>query len=299
MNPSDASYFRYVPVSPLDRDWGLFVTTAGHARTPPGRPYPPSRHPHGYHFSWKSGRVLHEYQLVYVTRGAGSFESEATGRRTLRAGSAVMLFPGVWHRYAPRPSTGWEEYWVGFEGDYARRLVQRGFFSPATAVIDVGLDPATVELFVSLIELMRQESLGYQQRMAAGAVQLLAGLYAAAQGRGIGGDQHEAAVRQAKCLMLEEMDRAIDLEQLARDLGVGYAWFRRLFKRYTGLAPHQYHLQLRMNKARQLLAGTGATVKEVAAQLGFDDPHYFCRIFRKKTGHTPEAWRSVARGQGR
>jgi len=294
---ADVGYFRYVPVSPLDRDWGLFVTTVGHAHTPPGAHYPPARHPRGYHFSWDAGRVLHEHQVVYITRGGGLFESQTGGQRRVRAGTAMLLFPGVWHRYAPDRSTGWDEYWVGFEGDYIRRLISKGFFPPQSPTFDLGPDPTLIEFFTQLLDLMREERLGYQQLMAGIVHQLLARIRAAAQAQSAGGTEMEAAIRRARCLLLEHIDRDPDIEQMARDLGLGYAWFRQMFKRHTGLAPHQYHLQLRIHKARHLLAETNFTVKQVSAQLGFADTHYFCRLFRKKTGYTPNAWRRYARGQ--
>ena len=293
---SPINYFRYIPISPQDRDWGLFVTTAGHTRTAPGGLYPPTQHPHGYHFSWERGRVLHEYQVVYITQGGGVFESASVGRRTIEAGDAFLLFPDVWHRYAPHPSTGWEEYWVGLDGEYMQRLAGKGFFSADAPIRTPGHEPALVDLFVQLIDLLQREPMVYQQVMAATVHLLLARICAAEQSRGAARDDIEAAIRQAKCLLMERLNTSVDLEAMAQELGIGYVWFRQMFKRYTGLPPHQYHLQLRIHRARQLLAGTTLSVKEVAHQVGFDDVHYFCRIFRKKTGKSPAGWRQYTHG---
>ena len=74
-------FFRYLPVSERDRQWGLYVDRgrlrdrcAGHPR------YPSSKHPRRLsHYSWSKGRVLAEYQVLYITRGEGEFESKPTG----------------------------------------------------------------------------------------------------------------------------------------------------------------------------------------------------------------------------
>jgi AraC-like ligand binding domain len=47
------------------------------------------------------------------------------------AGQVIFLFPGVWHRYRPDEKTGWDEHWVGFDGDVARRWVRNNFFRRA------------------------------------------------------------------------------------------------------------------------------------------------------------------------
>jgi len=81
---------------------------------------------------------------------------------------------------------------------------------------------------------------------------------------------------------------------------VGYSRFHfaRLFKKTTGVSPWNYALQLKIDKAKELLLSTGRSVKEVAGEVGFDDPNYFCRIFRKKTGVPPSRFRSLTREGG-
>jgi AraC-like DNA-binding protein len=82
---------------------------------------------------------------------------------------------------------------------------------------------------------------------------------------------------------------------VARELNVSYSRFRALFRRCTGLSPAQYHLQLRIRRACELLEGSALRIKEVADRLGFESPYYFSRLFKKKTGVSPEAWRVRAR----
>ena len=84
----------------------------------------------------------------------------------------------------------------------------------------------------------------------------------------------------------------VDLRELAASLDVSYDGFRHAFKKHTGLPPHQYLLQLRIHRARELLCGTDLTVRQIAASLGFEDPYYFSRAFRKMTGRSPNRWRA-------
>jgi AraC-like DNA-binding protein len=82
---------------------------------------------------------------------------------------------------------------------------------------------------------------------------------------------------------------------LAQEFGVSYSWFRRAFVAHTGLSPHQYLLELRLVRARNLLVETEFAVKEIAMQTGFEDEHYFTRLFRQKLNFTPSEWRRRSR----
>jgi AraC-like DNA-binding protein len=73
---------------------------------------------------------------------------------------------------------------------------------------------------------------------------------------------------------------------------MSYSSFRHTFRQHTGSSPHQYLLELRLVRARNLLTQTAQSVKEIAEQVGFEDEHYFCRFFKVKEGMTPGQWRS-------
>jgi hypothetical protein len=69
-------YFRYLRVDPKSRRWGMYVTTCGRSTIlPEDGYYPPIQHPQLYHFDWENGRVLDEYQMIYIPEGSGLFEA--------------------------------------------------------------------------------------------------------------------------------------------------------------------------------------------------------------------------------
>lgn len=69
--------------------------------------------------------------------------------------------------------------------------------------------------------------------------------------------------------------------------GLHPKYFRGLFKKYTGLTPSAYLLQVRMRAARYLQHESAMRVKEVAAAVGYDDPFYFSRLYKRFWGHAP------------
>lgn len=299
MTPTKNTFFRYLTISSDDRQWGLVVPTAGYSWTPAHSPdYPLEPHPAAYHFHWQQGRILQEFQLLYIIRGAGIFESAAAGPLPIKAGDAFLLFPGVWHRYAPDPETGWDEYWIGFDGDVPRRLVRQNILSPRSPVFSPGLGRSWHELFTRAIGALELESVGYHQILAGLTFEMLTRLHAQDRVEKLGNTRDNAVVRKTKYLIMERLREKIDWDELAKDLHVSYSALRHAFHQHTGFSPYQYQLQLRLSKAKSLLNSTPQSVKEIARQIGFDCPYHFSSLFKRKTGMSPVAWRHDARGGG-
>ncbi len=98
-------------------------------------------------------------------------------------------------------------------------------------------------------------------------------------------------VRRAQEYVEGHLDRPVALAELARQARCSASTLRRQFRQALGVAPYEWILRVRMERARRLLATTTLRVKEVAAQVGFEDPFQFSRIFRQRTGRSPRQYR--------
>jgi AraC family transcriptional regulator len=101
-----------------------------------------------------------------------------------------------------------------------------------------------------------------------------------------------ASLRRVLNYVGTNLERDITLRDLAREAGTSVFHFARLFKRRTGLSPHQYLLQRRIDQARSLLGDENLSIGEVALRCGFAHPSHFSETFRRVTGVTPRAYRS-------
>ena len=99
-------------------------------------------------------------------------------------------------------------------------------------------------------------------------------------------------INRAREMMRRHIGDNLPPEEIARRLNIGYTWFRRTFRAYVGIAPAQYQLQLRHNKARELLTTTDRTVSEIAAELGFENVSQFSAFFRQREKITATQYRS-------
>jgi AraC-like DNA-binding protein len=290
---SASSFSRYLPQSERAKAWQLWCTTVGRAAVAPGSPYPPvaGEHPPQYARSLRAGRVLDEYQLVYISRGQGHFIVEGGRRQTVREGALLLVFPGLRHAYGPRTDTGWDEQWVGFRGPLAGELVAQGFFGPERPVLQPGLRDDLMRDYSELIDIARDERPGYQYELGAIVYRLLSRLASQVERA----EQHSRAeelATRARAWMEARVEASLEVEELAAELGLSYENFRRIFLRYTGLAPYKYFLQLKMARAKTLLEIDGLSVREVALRLDFENQYYFSRAFKAHTGQSPSIWRA-------
>ena len=80
-------------------------------------------------------------------------------------------------------------------------------------------------------------------------------------------------------------------QQIAQAVGVSEDYLGRIFQQELGLSPIEYLNRYRIKEAKSLLSRTSASVTDIAAEVGFDDPAYFSRAFRKHVGLSPRAFR--------
>src|SRR5688572_4190667 len=269
MPPVQPDYFRYFPTHPDQDTWGLGVTACGYTRIAPGSPYPPVRHPADHDFTWDTGRRLPALQVVMILAGRGWFESKASGRQLLEAGSAFIVLPGVWHRYRPDPSTGWTESWIELRGPVVVRLCRQRILKPRHAVYRGGEAAGTGEALESVHALARAAGTMFDPELAARAMGVLAAWSRAARPAADATAPAVAAVQAAERHLAAHCMEPLNVAALAQKHGVAYSHFRKLFQKHTGYAPWQYVLRLRLVRARRLLAGTDATLASIADQLGF------------------------------
>lgn len=293
---------KYLPLSDVARDWGIWCTDAGTSKVQPGDSYPPlpKSHPRAFvtGFSEGRGRILHEYQLIYITKGQGSFrwildDDEEEHEETVEAGTVLLLFPGVWHSYAPDLDVGWDEYWVGFQGNVPESIREKGLLNAKNPVARVGLHDDLLADYKTIFDIIEEEPPAFQMILGGLVLKMLGRTLSLVQSSGIATGA-ERAIRVAKILFQEQLAGQLDLDSILTRVDMSYSNFQRVFKDYTGLSPYQYYLQMKIHEACRLLLEQNLSVKEIAYLLSFDNPYYFSRLFKKKTGLTPTEWQRGA-----
>ena len=287
------NFFKYLTPGEEDKAWGIYINDAGKAEIPAEMPSYPSRdHPTEYHFTWEKGRILNEFQINYITHGSGVYETQ-TGRYLIKPGSLMVTRPGVWHRYRPDKKSGWTENYTGFDGSIPREIFSQGRAWSEKPVHHIGNREEFIDTYHKIFEIILEEKPGFQQVASGMIMKLLGFMVSLEKQRNFSGKRMEKVIREACFEIRENIGKPVDFKNYAQENNIGYSYFRKMFKQYTGNAPVQYQLDLKIRRAREMLVSTDRTIKEIAFEMGFQSIHYFSRIFKKKTGVAPSEIRKT------
>jgi len=284
------SFLHYLPYSEEDEKLGMLCTTAGSTKVAPGVVYPPSKNDHPAPFrTVAEGRILPEFQMVYISEGEGIFSSGGQSH-DVKPGSLMLILPGIKHSYRPLLETGWHEYWVGFKGGYFSGLLKEGRFSLENVFFQPGLNDSILSLFNLIFTEVREQRPLYQMKACAAILSLIAEVLTRERRK----DQpnyFQKTVEKAKYLMESNAFSAINLPAISDQLGISTSRLNEIFKTYTSMTPYQYYIHIKIHKAESLLEQDDLSVKEVSYKMGFEDQYYFSRLFKNKTGVSPSDWK--------
>lgn len=226
--------------------------------------------------------------LAYCAEGCGTLLTEA-GNWPIRAGDLMMLPADTAHSYAAEPAKPWSLYWVHYEGKLSEAYTQ--FLGLSQPIAPIGIQP---RLFADFEALFALRGAGLNERAFVHAASVLKAMLTdiailiAAHGSSRGTRIDLDLIQQT---MHRRLDRDLNLDDLAQAANLSKFHFVRKFKQLTGHAPIQHFIHLKMQHACQLLDTTQEPVKRIANRVGYNDPHYFSRLFKRVIGISPQQYR--------
>ena len=290
--------FRYLPITQRSERWGLYLTACGQISVPAHGQHPPRGHPELYRFQWDRGRVLPEFQAVYLVEGQGFFESAPAGRQTLAAGDVFLLFPGVWHRYRPVEGLCWQTRWIGFDGTLANTWLENGLLKPEEPVLHLGVRPDLVDAYQRVVDLVFEDPTGNPLRLAAEAMQIMALILAPTQpeppqpsSRPFAQPILDRFVAEAARLIWTAGQHAMTVSDVVSHFPVTRRSLERRFQRTVGHTILDEIIRCRVERAKRLLVETDQPLKAVALAAGFSGTQHMSKVFNRAEGVAPARYR--------
>lgn len=253
--------------------------------------YPAASH----HYVERRGGIA-DVILIYCLSGKGRLEIDNT-IHSVGQGHVVLIPPWTPHVYRADDADPWSIYWVHFAGTQAAAALRSLHVcrtSPLLYVPDTRLmRDAFEEVFATLkyhysdagLLAMTSELL----RLIA-AVKLHQG-HSRRQRQGV-----EDRVLATQSFMERHLDMRLRLKELAALSGQSVPYYSRLFKERTNQSPMDWFIQRKIQKACELLDQTDLTIRHIAERVGYDDPYYFSRIFKRIQGRSPAQYRALVKG---
>lgn len=243
------------------------------------------------------GPKVYDYYLIhYVISGRGVFSSHGE-EYALGAGDSFVIEPEQLISYVSDETDPWHYCWIAFTGAQAAKLVGEAGLTPINPIIHMARNRHMPVLFRQ-IQLALKSKKTNTQLKATGYLNLLLGEYcdalAAPDSTGLVTEAESVRiVQQAIHYLSTQYAEPITIEMMAESMGYNRAYLSRMFKRHTKVTPVTFLLKLRVDKARLLLRERlELTIEQIAASVGFYDPLYFSKQFRRWYGVSPSEYRN-------
>ena len=224
----------------------------------------------------------HDYYLVYVVRGGMEILSvEPT--ESIEAGQFVCFYPETVYRYKTLDD-GVKYYLMHFTGHAAAELLEKCGIKNSH-VYSVGILENVLSEWHELCQDFSRQDYLFAMRSSSKMLKIFS-VFAEKIDRS-GEVFNSKRLRKSIDYIYENFNRDISIPELARLEHLSVSRYYTLFKEITGYSPSEYVIVLKMNRACTFLQQTDMTVKEIAQQVGYHDPFYFSRLFKKYMKTSP------------
>lgn len=235
------------------------------------------------------GRV--DYQLLYIAAGKAHFFFDGK-EEIISAGHMVLYRPKEPQKYVYYGSEKTEVYWVHFTGGEVKQILNYYQIPAEKHIFYCGTSAEYQWLFRQMIQELQTCRPNYEELLSMMLRQIF--LLANRQIQEKKGNNYiQEEIEKATYYFNDNYHKDISIEEYAASRHVSTCWFIRSFKHYTGMTPMQYILSIRIANAQNLLETTSYTISEIAAIVGYDNPLYFSRLFKKQKGVSPKEYRST------
>lgn len=163
----------------------------------------------------------------------------------------------------------------------------------AISILDAQPDAAVIALIGKLLNEFSVPSRNYLE-IQSKLLKLLS-LLAKRESQSVVREKYAAIEKGIQHLQMDERQE-LSVDEIAKLCFVTPAYFRRKFREYANMSPLEYRNYRKIQKAKEFLEYSDFSVKEIAELLGFDNPAYFCRFFKRITGTVPSIYRKEVNG---
>jgi len=256
----------------------LFVTHIG-AFTSAPRLY--TERPNGFHTAL----------IIYCLEGKGFLEMQGQSMK-ISQGQAFLIPKYIPHVYGANNRDPWSNFWIHFDGNQAEDVIELLSIDKSHPVLYIPDIPLMKHLFENVYVCLKTaitdesllESHGELLRFT---IKMRKSMVSAPDKVNL----DFSSLAETIAFMKDHLDARLDLEDLTSYSNQSKSQLFRNFKEKTGQSPLNFFLKLKMEKACEMLVDTDLHIREIAERLGYDDPYYFSRVFKKIAACPPSEYR--------
>jgi len=230
-----------------------------------------------------------DFQLLYVSNGKVIFTFNGE-ENVVDEGTIVLYLPGEDQYYYYNNETSPVIYWLHFSGFNALKLLEENSLSNGS-IFFVGIKNDLSLIFDKIIKELQLAQGNYFELCNLYIKELITLCSRYLIETNSPSYKHNKILDEAIEYFNKNFNTAINIKEYANSCNISCCWFIRSFKNYIGTTPIQYITNIRINKAKNLLHSSCFTIGEIANLIGYQNPLYLSRIFKKIVGLAPMNYR--------
>lgn len=247
--------------------------------------------------TWRpKGRL--DYQLLYIVSGKTHFYFGGK-ERIVTAGHMVLIQPRMEQKYEYFGEDKPEVYWVHFTGSNVKNILRKYEIPLDDPVFYSGASSTYTYIFKEMINELQTCKTGFEELLTMYLKQIFLLVQRTRMEEKPSVSTYiQEEIEYARRYFNEHYNEPISIQDYAESRNMSVCWFQRNFKQIVNHTPMQYLLMIRINNAVSLLETTDYGLSEISAIVGYEDPLYFSRLFRKIKGISPRDYRKLVKSKG-
>ncbi len=259
---------------------GAYLTDIGY--------YPKAK----FHFRQRT-QGIDQHILIYNIEGSG-WTKIGDKKYLISPGDFFIIPAGESNCYAADENNPWSIYWIHFKGQTADAFIRTYFQRTGTYFGRLPYNEHRIHLFNELYKHLERgyghDNLSYVNMLLLHFLSSF--LFDPIFNEASSEDNDTDIIHQSILYMQQKMSSILSLQDISAHVHISMSHYAFLFKKKTGFSPIEYFNHLKIQKACQYLQFTSMRIKEIAYQLGIEDPYYFSRLFAKVMGMSPKEYRN-------
>jgi len=232
-----------------------------------------------------------DYYLIYLVNGAGYYNINGK-LRTAEAGSIIMYRPHEEQDYYYLGEDKTELYWIHFTGNSVAKLLESLELTGGN-IFHIGNKTELIQLYENIISEIHMKNPRYHTVCISYFIKLLSLISRELCTGNEGYKPKKSDIGQCVLKMQLEYQHDHPVSYYAKIANLSVCRFIRKFKNTMNISPIKYIEKIRMDKSKELLTDTDLTIYEISEVVGYNDPFYFSKVFKRNTGLSPSAYRKL------
>ena len=233
-----------------------------------------------------------DYHILYITEGTCFLNMNGKSVEA-KSGSVILFLPYETQDYRFKGEIHSKSYFIHFFGSVCHELLD-GY---TERVFYIGKNSKLERLFDTMIDEFQLKLLSWESACQGQLLNIISLISREINLiRNNSNVTSNSKIMDICNVMYSNYSKEVTIPEYALMCNLSESRFSHLFKKNTGVSPIQYILNIRIEKAKELLENTDLSVAEISDMTGMQSQHYFSRIFKKYTNMSPTEYRRIQKG---